>query len=152
MSLTGWRLHVVNADGSGDRAVSDDVPVMQESPPVPGPKAKRYWLDGGRLLAFTVVGRDYGAAERQGGFRGEAGNDIENLWIVPADGSKPRRRATDFTRVFYLKDIAERPGGDALGMVGFSYLDRSQQLWAVRTDGGSPVHVDAGVRWFHWLN
>jgi hypothetical protein len=149
-STEGWTIHVMDADGSNDRALTAKIPSMQESPPVPGPKAKRFWLDDD-LLAFTRVGRDYGAAERQGMGRGVAGNDIENLWSVPLDGSSPPRRLTDFVKVFYLKDVAVSPDSDALGVVGLSYLDRTQQLWAVRTAGGAPAHVDAGVRWYMWL-
>jgi hypothetical protein len=150
-STDGWAIHIMNRDGSGDRALTDKIALMQESPPVPGPRAKRFWLNGGESLAFMRVGPDYGAAERQSGFGGTAGNDIENVWIVDTDGGEPRR-ATDFRKVFYLRNVEVAPDGDALGLVGFSYLDRSQQMWTVRVDGGAPAHIDAGVRWFTWLD
>jgi hypothetical protein len=118
---------------------------------VPGPNAKRYWLDGGSVLAFTRAGRDYGAADRAGGFGAiEAGDDIENMWVVPVDGSARPAQLTDLTKVFYLKEPLESDDGDTLGLVGFSYRDRVQQLWTVPKDGGTPVKIDGPVRWFVW--
>jgi hypothetical protein len=152
-SSDGWRIHVTDPDGKGDRALTDWWPILQAEPPVPGPRAKRAWLDGNRLLAFTRAGRDYGAAERTGTMSGsvKAGDDIENVWVVPVDGSAPPRQATDLTRVFYLKPPEASPDGRSWGLVGFSYLDRSQQLWVVPTDGGKPVKIDGGVRWYSWI-
>jgi hypothetical protein len=150
-SPDGWVIHVVQADGSGDLALTTRLPTLQASPPVPGPKVKRVWLDDGRLLAFSRAGRDYGAAERGGGFGGKAGEDIENIWVVPTDGSEPPRRVTDLQKHFYFKEIAESPDGKDLALVAFSYLDRTQKLWAVASDGGKPVEVDSGVRWYMWL-
>jgi hypothetical protein len=150
-SPKGWVLHVVGSDGNGDRALTGRLPFLQASPPVPGPEAKRTWLDGGRLLGFTLAGRDYGAAERSGGFSGRAGDDIENLWVVPVDGGEEPRRVTDLTKAFYMKDVAESPEGNALALVAFSYLDRTQKLWTVATEDGKPFAVDSGVRWFMWL-
>jgi hypothetical protein len=124
---------------------------MQASPPVPGPNAKRVWLDDGRSLGFMRAGRDYGAAERAGGYSGRAGDDIENLWVVPVDGGEAPRRVTDLTKAFYMKDVTVSPDEDALALVAFSYLDRTQKLWAVRADMGKPVAIDSGVRWFMWL-
>ena len=151
-SPDGWRLHVVDADGRNDRVLTDWLPLLQSEPPVPGPNAKRWWLDDGRWIAFTRAGRDYGAAERRGTFgAGTAGDDIENLWLVRADGSSEPVQATDLTRVFYLARVEASPRGDALALVGFSYRDRSQQLWTIPAAGGRPTKVDGGVRWFLWL-
>jgi hypothetical protein len=152
-SSDGWRIHVVGPDGKGDRALTDWWPILQAEPPVPGPRAKRTWLDDNRTLAFTRAGRDYGAAERAGTMSGgaKAGDDIENVWLVPVDGSAPPHQATDLTRVFYLKTPEGSPDGDSWTLVGFSYLDRSQQLWVVPMDGGKPVKVDGGVRWSTWV-
>jgi len=149
-SPDGWRIHVVNADGTGDRVLTDWLPVLQSEPPVPGPKAKREWLSGGRALAFTRAGRDYGAAERAGIGGAKAGDDIENVWIVPTDGSRSPVQATDLTRVFYLRGPEESPGGDTLALVGFSYLDRVQWLWTLPAQGGKPQKIDGGVRWYKW--
>lgn len=147
----GWRLHVVNADGTNDRVLTDWWPLLQTDPPVPGPKAKRWWLDDGRRIAFTRAGRDYGAAERSGPFgAGQAGDDIENLWIVAVDGESAPVQATDLTRVFYLGQLQESPDRSALALVGFSYRDRSQQLWTLPAAGGKPTKIDGGVRWYYW--
>jgi Tol biopolymer transport system component len=151
LSETGWRIHVVNADGSGDVALTDWLPVLQSEPPVPGPNAKRWWLSDGEELAFTRAGRDYGAADRAGGYGViEAGDDIENVWIVPTDGSESPRQATDLVKVFYLKEPIESEDGSTFGLVGFSYRDRVVQLWTVPRDGGKPVKIDGPVRWFAW--
>jgi Tol biopolymer transport system component len=151
LSTEGWRIHVIAPDGSNDRTLTDWWPILQAEPPIPGPNAKRYWLGDGRMLGFTRAGRDYGAAERAGGYGAvEAGDDIENLWIVPVDGSEPPKQATDLTKVFYLKAPLESPDGDTLGLVGFSYRDRVQQLWTVALEGGKPVKIDGPVRWFVW--
>jgi Tol biopolymer transport system component len=153
MSADGWRIHSIAPDGSGDVALTDRLPVLQAEPPIPGPNAKRYWFDGGRTLGFTRAGRDYGAAERAGGYGAvEAGDDIENVWTVPVDGSESPRQVTDLTKVFYLKDPVASPDGDTLGLVGFSYRDRVQQLWTVPYEGGSSVKIDGPVRWFAWVD
>jgi hypothetical protein len=52
---------------------------------------------------------------------------------------------------FYFKEIIESPDGRAVALVAFSYLDRTQKLWAVASDGGKPIEVDSGVRWYMWL-
>ncbi len=151
-SPDGWQIHVMDADGSNDEQLTERLPVLQEEPPVPGANAKRFWLGGGRQLGFTRAGTDYGKAEEAGPMRPvEAGDDIENLWVVPSDGSADSWRATDLTRVFYLSGVSESPDGSALGIVAFSYRDRSQQLWAVAADHGKPIHIDGPVRWFTWL-
>ena len=124
-SPEGWRVHVTDADGTNDVELTGLLPLMQEQPPWPGTNAKRSWLDDGDRLLFSVVGPDYGRAERSGNFRGEAGSDIENYWLVDADGATAPRRATDLTKVFYLQDARESPAGDALAFIGFSYLSRT---------------------------
>ena len=102
-------------------------------------------------MGFTVAGTDYGAREEAGFGRSEAGADIENLWVVPVDGSAPPKRVTDLMKVFYLKELAESPDAGALAFVAFAYDSRSQQLYALNSAGGKPVQVDSGVRWFAWL-
>jgi Tol biopolymer transport system component len=150
LSSRGWRIHVIRADGSGDRVLTDWLPLLQSEPPVPGPKAKRVWVGNGKQIVFNLVGRDYGAAERAGIGGAKAGDDIENLWIVPVDGSARPHQATDLTRVFYLRDAVPSPDGDTLAVVGFSYLDRVQQLWTLPAAGGKPTKIDADVRWVAW--
>jgi hypothetical protein len=147
----GWAMHVVNADGTGDRALTGKLPLIQADPPVPGPNAKRFWLRDGQVLGFTRAGTDYGAREEAGFGRSEAGNDIENVWLVPTDGSAEPKLATDLTKVFYLKDVAESPDQSALAFIAFAYDSRSQQLYAVPAGGGKPVQLDSAVRWFQWL-
>lgn len=148
---SGWRLRIVGADGDDDTALTEKLPLMQESPPVPGPNVKRFWLDDGGLL-FTRVGRDYGRREREGIFgRQEAGDDIENLWGVEADGGGGGvAQITDLAKGFYINDVTLSPDGDEMAFVAFSYLNRAQQLYAVAREGGKPVLIDGAVRWFTW--
>jgi hypothetical protein len=146
----GWAIHVIGADGSGDKKLTEKLPTIQSDPPVPGPNPKRFWLDGGKLMGFTLAGTDYGAREEAGFGSSEAGNDIENLWVVPTDGSAPPKLATDLMKVFYMKELAESPSRDGLGFVAFAYDNRSQQLYAAPANGGKPVQLDSGVRWFQW--
>jgi hypothetical protein len=47
--------------------------------------------------------------------------------------------------------VRESARGDALALIAFSYLDRTQKLWAVSAAGGKPVTVDSGVRWYMWV-
>ena len=151
-SPEGWRIHVVDPDGENDRTLTERLPLLQSDPSVPGANAKRIWLDGGAQLGFTRAGRDYGRAEAAGPMSsGEAGDDIENLWIVPTDGTGEPRLATDLTQVFYLREIEPSPGGEALAFVAFSYMNRAQQLFAAPAGGGKPVHIDGAVRWYQWL-
>lgn len=152
LSSEGWALRAVDADGSDDRALTERWPLLQSSPPVPGPGVKLYWPRDGEHLVFSRVGRDYGAAERAGiGARMEAGPDIENLYIVPLDGSAPPRQLTDLTQVFYLDDFAETADGRTLAFVGLWYASRAQQVWTMPAVGGKPVQIDGPVRWFAWL-
>jgi Tol biopolymer transport system component len=150
----GWRLHIVGADGSQDRVLTDWWPLMQGSMPAPGPNAKRFWLEDGKVLVFSRVGQDYGAADRAGiGRQVAAGPDIENLYAVRTDGSGQAaapQQLTDLTQVFYLDGVTPSPGGDTLALVGLWYASRAQQLWAVPADGGKPVQIDGPVRWFAW--
>lgn len=152
LQAEGWRLHVVEADGSNDRALTPPWPLMQVSPPIPGPNAKRWWLDGGETLLFTRVGRDYGAAERAGlGARQEAGPDLENLYRVSVEGGSEPRAITDLTQVFYLGEVAPSPSEETLGFEGLWYASRTQQLWTVPAQGGKSQQIDGPVRWFAWL-
>jgi len=150
-SPDGWRLRSVSADGSGDRALTDRWPLVQVSPPVPGPDAKRFWLDDGTLIV-TKVGRDYGRRDREGVYgRTEAGDDIENLYAIDGRTGAPRQ-LTDLQKAFYINDVTPSDDGGALGFVAFSYRNRAQQLYTVASSGGKPVLVDGAVRWFAWLD
>ncbi len=152
LSNDGWALRAIDADGSDDRALTERWPLLQGSPPVPGPSVKLYWPPDGKQLVFSRVGRDYGAAERAGiGARMEAGPDIENLYVVPLDGGSPPRQLTDLTQVFYLDDFAETADGRVLAFVGLWYASRAQQVWTVPASGGKPIQIDGPVRWFAWL-
>ncbi len=151
-SSDGWRLHVIQADGTDDRTLTEWLPVLQQEPPVPGPNAKRYWFDDNAVIGFTKAGTDYGKAEQAGPMNPvEAGPDIENLWLVSSDGADAPRQGSDLTQIFYMKDVRQSPDGSTIALVAFSYLDRAMQLWAVSAEGGSPVHVDGPVRWYAWL-
>jgi len=153
ISTQGWRLHVVGAGGANDRVLSDWWPLVQVSPPVPGANAKRYWLEGGKVLLFSRVGQDYGAAERSGiGQRMVAGPDIENFYTVRTDrpGGRPAQ-LSDMTQVFYLDQVNPSPRGDALAFVGLWYASRAQQLWTIPAAGGKSVQIDGPVRWYAWV-
>lgn len=146
---TGWDLRVVDLNGN-DRTLARDVSLIQKTPSEPGPAGKRYWSPDGKLVLYTAVGRDYGRAERQAGYGGEAGPDLENWWIVPASGGEARR-ATDMQKVFYVQEPRLSPDGTVWAYVAFSYTDRVQHLYTMAREGGHPKHIDAGVRWFRWL-
>ncbi len=147
----GWAIHVIRADGTGDVDLTGKQPVIQADPPVPGPNPKRIWLADGRQMAFTKAGVDYGAREEAGFGNTETGNDIENLWLVPTDGSSAPTLASDLMKIFYLKELQESADGRSLGFVAFAYDSRSQQLYALPAGGGKPVQLDSDVRWFQWL-
>lgn len=149
----GWALHLMDADGGNDKALSPRWPLVQAEPPVPGPKAKRVWLDDGKTLAFSRVGSDYGAADRAGiGRLQSAGPDIENYYAVAVDGKAANpKQLTDLTQVFYLAELAESPDGKATAFIGLWYQSRTQQLWIAPATGGKPQQVDGPVRWFAWL-
>ncbi len=153
MIQEGWRIHVIDADGGNDRTLTPRWPLIQFEPPVPGPNAKRYWLDGGERILFSRVGRDYGAAERAGiGRVQEAGPDLENWYSVRVDGSQDApQQVTDLTQSFYLDNLEAEPAGDFLAFTGLWYKSRTQQLWAVPADGGPAIQIDGPVRWFAWL-
>ncbi len=151
-SPDGWVLGAVSSDGGSSQALTARLPILQESPPVPGPDAKRFWIDD-ETIVFSRVGRDYGRRDQEGVTgRTEAGNDIENLYSVSADGQGEPRQLTDMMKAFYINDLMPSPDGDSLGFVGFSYLNRAQQLYAVASQGGKPVKIDGAVRWFMWVD
>lgn len=151
-SPEGWSIGSIDAEGGSSQMLTARLPILQESPPVPGPDAKRFWIDDDRFV-FSRVGRDYGRRDREGVTgRSEAGNDIENLYLVSADGRDEPRQLTDMTKAFYINDLVPSPDGDVLGYIGFSYLNRAQQLYAVAAEGGKPVKIDGAVRWFMWLD
>lgn len=152
MHAEGWVLHVIDADGKNDRALTPSWPLQQTDPPLPGPNAKRIWVDGGKRLIFSRVGRDYGAAERAGmGRIQEAGPDLENWYAVPVDGSAPPKMLTDLTQAFYLANLAPEASGRYLAFTGLWYKSRTQQLWAVPASGGKPSQLDGPVRWYAWI-
>ncbi|MBK8541051.1 MAG: hypothetical protein IPL60_13785 [Ardenticatenia bacterium] len=152
VSTEGWVLHIMDADGGNDRPLSPRWPLVQSEPPVPGPRAKRIWLDGGKTLVFSRVGSDYGAADRAGiGRLQSAGPDIENYYAIATDGkSAAPRQLTDLTQVFYLDDLRTAADGKAMAFVGLWYQSRTQQLWVAPSGGGKPVQIDGPVRWYAW--
>ncbi len=149
----GWILHLMDGDGGNDKALSPRWPLVQAEPPVPGPRAKRVWLDGGKTLAFSRVGSDYGAADRAGiGRLQSAGPDIENYYAVAVEApAKNPKQLTDLTQVFYLAELGESPDGKATAFIGLWYQSRTQQLWISPAGGGKPQQVDGPVRWFAWV-
>lgn len=148
----GWRLHAMSADGKNDRVLNQErLPIMQESPPVPGPNAKRFWIDDDRL-AITRVGRDYGMRDRQGVMgSAEAGRDIENIYAVSLNGRGDIQQLSDMMKAFYINQITPSPDGKVLAFIGFSYINRAQQLYTMPATGGKPVQIDGAVRWYAWL-
>lgn len=146
---TGWELRVVDLKGSS-RTLARDVALIEPATLEPGPAGKRYWAPDAQFVLYTTVGRDYGRAEREQGYGGEAGPDLENWWVVPAGGGEPRQ-ATDLQKAFYFQEPVLSPDGTTWAFIGFSYTDRVQHLYTMPRDGGHPEKVDAGVRWFAWL-
>ncbi len=153
MDGTGWRMNVIGRDGKGQRALTEKLPLMQTSPPVPGPNFKVTWSRDGKTVVFSRVGKDYGLKDRVGvvGALPAAGDDIENLYAVPIDGRTPPVQLTDLTKAFYLNEAAPSPDGRAYAFIGFTYLDRSQRLLVIPNGGGKPVSIDTPVRWFQWV-
>lgn len=150
---SGWRIVAMNADGSGRRYLTDKLPTLQSSPPVPGPNFKLAWSKDNTAIVFSRVGRDYGLKDRVGvvGSLPSAGDDIENFYTVGVDGKAPPRLLTDLTKAFYLNDLATSPDGRAYAFIGFTYLDRTQRLLVVAAGGSQPVSIDTPVRWFTWV-
>jgi Tol biopolymer transport system component len=153
MSPEGWVIHVIDADGKNDRAITPRWPLVQFDPPVPGPNAKRYWLDDNKRIIFSRVGRDSGAAERAGfGRVQEAGPDLENWYEARVDDAKATpRMLSDLTQAFYLDNLSQAPKSGDLAFNGLSYQSRTQQLWAMPSSGGKPIQIDGPVRWFAWM-
>lgn len=149
---TGWRMMSVGRDGKGGRALTDKLPAMQSSPPVPGPNFKLAWSKDGRMVLFSRVGRDYGLKDRVGvvGSLPSAGDDIENLYAVPLAGGAPTQ-LSDLTKAFYLNDLTPSNDGATLAFIGFTYLDRTQRLFTMPSGGGKPISIDTPVRWFTWV-
>lgn len=139
--VTGWDIHIVGADGSGDRELVTNVVMIQDEPPEPGPWGKRYWTEDGRGLIFSAVGADYGGP----------GPNLENWWRVSLDTGE-LRMLTDLERVFYFQPVVLSPDKQSMAFVAFVYRDKVQHLYTFSRDGGNVIHVDAGVRWFQWLN
>ena len=97
---TGWDIHLVDLDGN-TRTIAQDVAMIQPDLSDLGPAGKRYWGPGGESVLFSAAGRDYGRAEQQEGYGGEAGPDLENWWLAPVGDGEPRR-VTDMQKIFYL--------------------------------------------------
>ena len=151
-SSEGWRLRAIDADGGNDRALTERLPLLQESPPVPGPNVKRFWIDD-ETLVFSRVGRDYGKKDRAGVVgQVEAGNDIENLYGVKIDGRSAPVQYTDLMKVFYMRDVTPSRDGEELAFIAFAYNSAGQQLFTAPAEGGKPVKIDGPVRWFAWVD
>ncbi|MEO8083550.1 MAG: LpqB family beta-propeller domain-containing protein [Ardenticatenales bacterium] len=150
---SGWRMIVMDADGGGRRYLTEKLPILQSSPPVPGPRFKLAWSNDNKTVLFSRVGRDYGLKDRVGvvGSLPSAGDDIENYYAVKVDGSAPAEQITDLTKAFYLNEIASSPDGNAVALIGFTYLDRTQRLLVVASGGSQAVSIDTPVRWFTWV-
>lgn len=147
---TGWDLRVIDVETGEIQVLATNVSLVQQAPPEPGPKGKRFWSPDGKLVIYSTVGRDYGRAEQLGGQGVEAGPDLENWWVAALDGPEPWQ-ASDLQKVFYLQPPSLSPDGTVWAFVGFSYVDLSQHLWTIPRNGGHPTKIDSGVRWFRWL-
>jgi Tol biopolymer transport system component len=147
--VVGWNLAIADLNGNS-RVIAENAALIENDLSEPGPNGKRYWGPDGSFVVYTSVGRDYGRAEAQEGYGGQAGPDLENWWIAPLSGGTARM-ATDLQKVFYLQQPALSPDGTTWAYIGFSYTDRLQHLYAMPVMGGHPEQVDAGVGWFRWL-
>lgn len=147
--VAGWNLGIADVNGNS-RIVAQNVSLIENDLSQLGPRGKRYWGPDGSFVLYTSVGRDYGRAEAQEGYGGQAGPDLENWWLAPVNGGTPRM-ASDLQKVFYLQEPELSPDGEVWAFLGFSYTDRLQHLYTMPVRGGHPQPVDAGVGWFGWL-
>lgn len=138
---TTYDIHIVNDDGSNDKTLAPDVMLIGENPPEPGPAGKRYFSPDGQRLIYTAVGSDYGST----------GDNLENWWSVPLDGSQPATPITGMPRVFYLRQLGFSPDGQSIGFVGLRYSDRATHIWTISPNGANLNKLDAEVRWYRWL-
>ncbi len=138
---TTYDIHIVNDDGSNDKTLATDVMLIGENPPEPSPAGKRYFSPDGQRLVYTAVGSDFGST----------GDNLENWWSVPLDGSQPATPITDMPRVFYLRQLGFSPDGQSIGFVGLRYSDRATHIWTVSPNGANLNKLDAEVRWYRWL-
>lgn len=136
-----YDIHIINFDGTGDKTLATNVNLIGDNPPEPSPAGKRYFTPDGRLLVYAAVGADYGST----------GNNLENWWTVPLDGSQAPTPLTDIPRIFYIRQLAYSPDKASYAFTGLRYADRATHLWTFSANGGSIVKVDAEVRWFRWL-
>ena len=136
-----YDIHIINLDGSGERTLAKGVNLIGDNPPEPSPAGKRYFSPDGKWLVYAAVGADYGTT----------GNNLENWWAVPLDGSQPAVPLTDIPKIFYIRQLAASPDQVAYAFTGLRYADRATHLWTFSRNGGGIVKVDAEVRWFRWL-
>ncbi len=136
-----YDIHIVNTDGSNDKTLATAVNFIGDNPPEPSPAGKRYFTPDGQRLVYAMVGADYGST----------GNNLENWWTVPLDGSQPATPVTDIPRIFYIRQLSYSPDKQSWAFTGLRYADRATHLWTFSPSGGNIVKVDAEVRWFRWL-
>ncbi len=137
-----YDIHVVNADGTNDRVLAANVNLIGDNPANQNPAGKRYFSPDGKMLVYAAVGADYGMT----------GDNLENWWAVPLDGSRPASPLTDIPKVFYLRQLSFSPDKNSFAFTGLRYADRATHLWTVSANGGNTVKVDAEVRWYRWLD
>ncbi len=137
-----YDIHIVNADGSNDRVLAPNINLIGDNPANQTPAGKRYFSPDGKLLIYAAVGADYGMT----------GDNLENWWAAPLDGSRPASPLTDIPKVFYIRQLSFSPDKNSFAFTGLRYADRATHLWTASPNGGNTVKVDAEVRWYRWLD
>ncbi|MFN8470777.1 MAG: hypothetical protein U0822_01040 [Anaerolineae bacterium] len=137
-----YDIHVVNVDGSNDKALALNVNLIADNPANQSPAGKRFFSPDGKLLVYTAAGADYGMT----------GDNLENWWAVPLDGSHPASPLTDIPKIFYVRQLSYSPDKDSFAFTGLRYADRTTHLWTASSNGGNIVKLDAEVRWYRWLD
>ena len=136
-----YDIHIINADGSGEKTLATKINFIGDNPPEPSPAGKRYFSPDGLSMVYAAVGEDYGSQ----------GNNLENWWTVLLDGSKPPTPMTDIPRVFYIRQLSYSPDQQSWAFTGLRYQDRATHLWTFSKNGGGIIKPDAEVRWYRWL-
>jgi len=136
-----YDIHIINTDGSGEKTLATGINFIGDNPPEQSPAGKRYFTPDGQRMIYAAAGADYGST----------GDNLENWWVVPLDGSSPAAPLTDIQRVFYIRQLTFSPDQASFAFTGLRYADRATHLWTVSPNGGNIVKVDAEVRWFRWL-